>query len=1077
MAINLKKSRQYLQDFEFSSLFIEELGWSNPPSRGAIAFKCDGKTFYRKGVAELAGVLILEVTTEDGEIPDAKVRANVHKEICKVALENLVIFLDGDRQKSLWYWVKREGTKQYRRDHSYNKGQSGDLLLGKLRALAVELKDWDKGIVVGDATKRLKDSFDIDRVTKKFYEFFKKEHDLFLKEVLGFASEFDRAWYASLMLNRLMFVYFMQKKGFLDGNVNYLRDRLALCKQQGEDQFHSFYRYFLLRLFHEGLGKQGRSPELEKLLGKVPYLNGGLFEVHPLEQANPDIQIEDQAFEKIFNFFDGYDWALDDRPLRSDKEINPDVLGYIFEKYINQKQMGAYYTKEDITEYISKNCIIPFVFNAVEQVEGFGDIWQLLKKNPDRYIYDAVLKGVDIDLPEDIAAGIGNVSKRDGWNRAAGGEYALPTETWREHIARRDRCLEVRQKLRSGEVTQINDLITYNLNIRKFAEDAIAGCANPELLLAFYQTISQVSVLDPTCGSGAFLFAALNILEPLYDACLNRMQWFGGKQFEQILAKIADHPNRRYFILKSITINNLYGVDIMEEATEICKLRLFLKLVSQVEADPKKSNFGLEPLPDIDFNIRAGNTLVGFVSLNQVCESIAKDASGQRKLIFDDGVLERIIKGAVAADQEFKRFRSLQTQGEVNGEDLAWSKSSVKEHLAVLREELDRFLAEEYEQGLSKKSEAYGKWKLSHQPFHWFVEFYGIINAGGFDVIIGNPPYIEYSKVRDSYKLLNNFTDYSTNLYSACCYRSTTIKRKEGFSSFIVPVSLPSTDRMQCLRLLLSDEHDIYQVSFSTRPSKLFEGAEQRLTIYIQSPSEYPKIYSGGFLKWYKEERSHLFSCFDFVTTVSLVKRNHIWLKIKGCHEKEILTKMLQFKSLSESQLLGDDESLYYKNTGIRYFSTVTLRSPRCWINGIPSSSSRETTLGIKANFKNMIHSFLLSSTFFLHYQATSNGRDLNPSDIHLAPIPKLVQEKNVLDELSMLIEDDYTAKAKIVRMQNKLTGLVELESLTPSRSKPIIDEIDRVLAKHYGFTEEELDFIINYDIKYRMGKNSEEEE
>jgi len=101
MSINLHKSRQYLQDFDFSSLFIEELGWSNPPSGGAIAFKCDGKTFYRRGVAELAGVLVLEVTAEDGEIPDGKVRANIHKEICKVALENLVIFLDRGRNQSL----------------------------------------------------------------------------------------------------------------------------------------------------------------------------------------------------------------------------------------------------------------------------------------------------------------------------------------------------------------------------------------------------------------------------------------------------------------------------------------------------------------------------------------------------------------------------------------------------------------------------------------------------------------------------------------------------------------------------------------------------------------------------------------------------------------------------------------------------------------------------------------------------------------------------------------------------------------------------------------------------------------
>ena len=110
-----------------------------------------------------------------------------------------------------------------------------------------------------------------------------------------------------------------------------------------------------------------RKKDLEPLLGQVPYLNGGLFDVHELETANPEIQIADQAFEKLFNFFDEYQWHLDDRPLRNDKEINPDVLGYIFEKYINQKQMGAYYTKEDITGYIARNTLIPFLFDAAEK--------------------------------------------------------------------------------------------------------------------------------------------------------------------------------------------------------------------------------------------------------------------------------------------------------------------------------------------------------------------------------------------------------------------------------------------------------------------------------------------------------------------------------------------------------------------------------------------------------------------------------------------------------------------------------------------------------------------------------------
>ena len=193
-----------------------------------------------------------------------------------------------------------------------------------------------------------------------------------------------------------------------------------------------------MRLFHEGLGQPEaqRAPDLAALLGRVPFLNGGLFDVHDLERDNPDIAIPDAAFEQVFDFFDGYRWHLDERPYREDNEINPDVLGYIFEKYVNQKQMGAYYTKEDITGYISRNTVIPFLFDAArkECPVAFGQdggVWRLLRDDPDRYIYPAVGHGITwnarrpedpvpldkpFDLPEDIAAGIRDVSKRGGWN-------------------------------------------------------------------------------------------------------------------------------------------------------------------------------------------------------------------------------------------------------------------------------------------------------------------------------------------------------------------------------------------------------------------------------------------------------------------------------------------------------------------------------------------------------------------------------------------------------------------------------------------------------------------------------------
>jgi hypothetical protein len=363
------------------------------------------------------------------------------------------------------------------------------------------------------------------------------------------------------------------------------------------------------------------------------------------------------------------------------------VLGYIFEKYINQKQMGAYYTKEDITGYISQNTIIPFLFDAARKdcAVAFGKpagVWRLLRDDPDRYIYAAVRHGVSLELPPDIADGLSAVKKRSGWNKPAPPEYALPTEIWREVVERRRRYEEVRRELAKGAVSEINDLITLNLDIRQFAQDVIQYCEDPELLLALYKAISTVSVLDPTCGSGAFLFAALNILKPLYEACLQRMQMFvdeldGGtaphpkkfSDFRETLEESRQHPKLDYFILKSIIVNNLYGVDIMEEAVEICKLRLFLKLVAQVESQDR-----IEPLPDIDFNIRAGNTLVGYVRITDI-------RSGQGNLYLEEQ-LRLIEKKAKLLDSDVGMFRQQQTK--LNGTVTAKDKLALRKSLSEL---------------------------------------------------------------------------------------------------------------------------------------------------------------------------------------------------------------------------------------------------------------------------------------------------------------------------------------------------------------------------------------------------------
>jgi Eco57I restriction-modification methylase len=204
--------------------------------------------------------------------------------------------------------------------------------------------------------------------------------------------------------------------------------------------------------------------------------------------------------------------------------------------------------------------------------------------------------------------------------------------------------------------------------------------------------------------------------------------------FRRTLAEVDKHPNRRYFILKSIIVNNLYGVDIMEEAVEICKLRLFLKLVAQI--DRVKD---MEPLPDIDFNIRPGNTLVGFATLNDVKHTV--DPLGLYKNQVND-----IVEKAEIVERAFQKFHEMQTDYGMDARDFAVAKQELRSRLAKLTDELDRYLAGAYSV-YPGNAKAYDQWRKSHQPFHWFAEFYGIMQRGGFDVIIGNPPYVELKAV------------------------------------------------------------------------------------------------------------------------------------------------------------------------------------------------------------------------------------------------------------------------------------------------------------------------------------------
>ena len=656
--LNLEKLRKHIQKFEFKELF-KELGWSNPTSTRETELE---NGFRYKQISELSGVVILEITAT--EMPDTKTRLAIHEKISPIHAEHVLIFVDSPRSQSCFFWMKRENGKNHPRNHFYFQGQSGELLLSKLAAMNVDFSEFDENgnIAIVDVAKRLKSALDIEPVTKKFFKDFEQKHGDFVNEIHGIDSEKDRTWYASVLLHRLMFIWFLQKKGFVDkGNLNYLNDKLAQI--QKNLIVDGFYREFLKPLFFEGFAKpkNDRSSEINKLLGDVRYLNGGLFLPHQIEENYKDkIQVSDKAFEDLFALFGQYSWNLNDTVGGNDNEINPDVLGYIFEKYINQKAFGAYYTRPEITDYLCERTISKLILDRI--------------------------------------------------NTLAIPELNLPARQFKD-------LPELLFKL---DAPLCRDLLN--------------------------KILPELSLLDPACGSGAFLVAAMKTLIDVYSAIIGKIKFLNDSGLTNWLAETENaHPNIHYFIKKEIIKNNLFGVDIMPEATEIAKLRLFLALVSSAQKVDD-----LEPLPNIDFNIMAGNSLIGLLKV----EGEKFNALGKSGDIF---------KGAEA--QTYQQILHEKNRLIASYKD----SSSYSENLTELRDKIYTFKTDAYQKLNALLLVEFERLQIKYeqatwddaknkeakpikravtlddiatlQPFHWGYEFDQIFSNGGFDAIITNPPW------------------------------------------------------------------------------------------------------------------------------------------------------------------------------------------------------------------------------------------------------------------------------------------------------------------------------------------------
>jgi hypothetical protein len=256
--------------------------------------------------------------------------------------------------------------------------------------------------------------------------------------------------------------------------------------------------------------------------------------------------------------------------------------------------------------------------------------------------------------------------------------------------------------------------------------------------------LTEARVLDPAVGSGAFLLAAQEVLVDIYLQCIEFFQHLEGKgqgwELENRTREELEYIDESrggasLYAKRQIILNNLYGVDIDDGAVEICKLRLWLSMVADIEDEPSE----VEPLPNIDFNIRQGNSLIGFTELIEVNDDGdapltnwgGGNESGVRELYED--VIEAI-----------ERHREATSATEaMNARQLA--ESRIDTHSRELNEKvLDQFHSAGLENvDLDDLQEFH--------PFHWVLEFAPVYDEGGFDVVIGNPPWDRLKPLRDDY--------------------------------------------------------------------------------------------------------------------------------------------------------------------------------------------------------------------------------------------------------------------------------------------------------------------------------------
>lgn len=530
----------------------------------------------------------------------------------------------------------------------------------------------------------VRDVFNVEKVTKNFFDeyivLFRKVKDFFqkLKKDIKWAHE-----YSLQLLNRIMFLYFVQKKKWLDENPKFLKYfwKTYLDTKEKDEFYDKWLSVLFFEAFNNKYFKKEYFPkDLHSALALAPYLNGGLFEYNRLDEKTEFIP--DSLFTKIFEFFERYNFTIrEELPLEVEVAVDPEMIGKVYETLVNisetideRGEAGIFYTARVEIDFMCRQSLVEY-FN-IQNPEVEKDIW-----------YDFIFSRTDVEkLKIDM-----ELTKRKLWEKI---ENAL----------------------------------------------------------------DELTIIDPACGSGSFLVGMLVILSDLYK-------------------RVYSHLNRDmsdFDMKKGIIGRSLYGVDVMEWAVHIAELRLWLQLI--VETELKIDQLRIEPLlPNLSFKIRQGDSLVqeiGGINLSVRTSSSSISPNLKRKLTMlkteklkyynnepgrkfrteeqllkeELNIFREILNDkTININNKIKRFsRKIDEQADLFGKIKS-------KQVELLEKELEK-QKENLREELEKVQEARTALRdITKKPFVWDIDFAEIFSdeKKGFDIVIGNPPYVRQEKIAD----------------------------------------------------------------------------------------------------------------------------------------------------------------------------------------------------------------------------------------------------------------------------------------------------------------------------------------